>query len=398
MQLNMPSRLSVVVDGQFGSCGKGAIAGYLSRPEEDPRDVIVVRVGGPNAGHTVYGPCPSNNRCDNCDQYGHPWRLRQVPVGAVTNPNAILIIAAGSEIDLDVLSAEMAALDNAGINFRHRLFIDQNATILTAEHRYREGAAKLTENIGSTGKGIGAARADRIMRTAQTVRQLIQDHNGTDDPDEHWLNVWATVAETADLLDVWLRKGAHVVIEATQGYGLGLHTRYYPQTTSGDCRAIDVLAQSGISPWGYSDLDFKVWVVVRPNPIRVAGNSGPLTGETTWQDLGLPEEKTTVTQKIRRVGAWDGELVREAIRANGGGDPRNPFVGIALTMGDHLNSDAAEVTDWQKLPDDVLQFAAGISEDTGAPIWAIGTSPVTLTDLRPRPKGTGTLACGCPAA
>lgn len=407
MLLNQPSRLSVVVDGQFGSCGKGAIAGYLSRPGEDPRQVVVVRVGGPNAGHTVYGPCPTAElrkhnsdptdsplyrSCDDCDQHGHPWRLRQIPVGAVTNPNSRLVIAAGSEIDLEVLQDEMRQLDNAGIRYAHRLYIDSSATILTGEHRLREAQASLNERVGSTGKGIGAARADRIMRTAQTVAQYIDEfYDEGDGSDEHWLNAEGIVCDTTRVLRDHLLRGAHVVIEATQGYGLGLHTRYYPQTTSGDCRAIDVLAQAGISPWGYTDLDFKIWVVVRPNPIRVAGNSGPLHGETTWEALGLPQERTTVTKKVRRVGTWDDELVREAVLANGGGDPRNPFVGLAITMGDHINDTAAGVTDWQKLPEDVLQFAADAAEQTNAPVWAIGTSPVTLADLRPK-----TLDCGCP--
>jgi hypothetical protein len=51
--------LQVVAGGMFGSEAKGAVSAYLSRPEEEPgRQVYGVRVGGSNAGHTVYGRCP----------------------------------------------------------------------------------------------------------------------------------------------------------------------------------------------------------------------------------------------------------------------------------------------------------------------------------------------------
>jgi adenylosuccinate synthase len=373
------ARLSVVVDGQFGSCGKGALAGWLSLPVNNPdQSVTVVRVGGPNAGHTVYGPCPDFQTsgvgcCDDCDEHGHPWRLRQVPVGAVTHPDSTLVIAAGSEVDYEVLHGEIELLEAAGLKVRDRLRVDTNATVLTPEHRLREIKAELTDRIGSTGKGIGAARADRTMRTAQTVGQK----HGYQAPE-----VWPfAIVDTAELLDQLLRDGAHVIIEGTQGYGLGLHTRFYPKTTSGDCRAIDFLAQAGINPWNYppQELAFWIWMAIRPNPIRVAGNSGPLKGETTWHTLNLPTEQTTVTKKTRRVGAWDGDLVRQAVRANGASR-----VILALMMGDHIDPDIAGVTHIGRLTNPVIERTEQIEKEVGAPIGAVGTSPITICPLVPR--------------
>jgi adenylosuccinate synthase len=317
-------KLYVVVGGQFGSEGKGAVAGRICADLASMgRRVLNVRVGGPNAGHTVLGRCP-----DGCeDQHEgdrHPWRLRQVPVAAVTAPGSLLAIAAGSEVDEEVLRDELEQLDSAGYEATARLRVDFSATVLTHEHKTTEQEHGLQSRLGSTAKGIGAARADRIWRSADLARDSLMTE--------------ARLAYTERLIRSELQTGASVVIEGTQGYGLGLHTDNYPYTTSGDCRAIDFMAQAGVSPWlasGGEQIDLAVVVCLRPHPIRVAGNSGDLKGETTWDALGLPEERTTVTQKVRRVGEWDATLAKASIRANGG--PRAGVVWVALTMMDSVD-------------------------------------------------------------
>jgi len=115
-----------------------------------------------------------------------------------------------------------------------------------------------------------------------------------------------------------LQIGGTVIIEGTQGYGLGSHAGYYPHCTSSDCRAIDFLAMAGIPPWSMFARNLEIVIVYRVHPIRIAGNSGPLKGETTWEKLGIPDEFTTVTKKVRRVGAWDADLAHRAFLANGG--------------------------------------------------------------------------------
>src|SRR5580692_767142 len=119
-------KLQVVVGGQAGSEGKGAIAAYLAR---EHRRGLSIRVAGPNAGHTVIGRCPP----DCMEQYldpavkipdhqhdRHPWRLQQVPVAVVTNQTETLAIAAGSEVDLEILSREVRSLDAAGYHVSGR--------------------------------------------------------------------------------------------------------------------------------------------------------------------------------------------------------------------------------------------------------------------------------------
>ena len=161
--------LRVVVGGQYGSEAKGAVTGWLAhqlRAVQEP--IIAVRVAGPNAGHSVVDPT------------GKKWALRQIPVAAVTNKGAKLVIAAGSEIDPPVLDAEITALDSAGFNVSKRLLIDGSATVITDDHKHMEGNAALTERIGSTGKGIGAARASRVMRQAVIWEELSDSFQVTD--------------------------------------------------------------------------------------------------------------------------------------------------------------------------------------------------------------------------
>jgi adenylosuccinate synthase len=345
--------LHVVVGGQFGSEGKGKVTGWLAERAVAP---LVVRVGGPNAGHTVIWN-------------GTPVAMRQVPVGFV-NPGAVLAIGAGSEIDLPVLVAELERLgDGLG-----KVLIDPSVTMLEDRDKDAEAKVDLTGRIGSTGKGIGAARQRRLARTAETFEQFVE-RTGWDHPKVATTRVGA-------LASTFLRHDSDVIIEGTQGFGLGLHEQFYPQCTSGDCTAIDFLAQARINPW--EALDLSVWVVCRTYPIRVAGNSGPLKAETTWEALGLPEELTTVTLKTRRVGEWDADLVTAAVRANGGSWKGNPSVQIYLSMADQRWPEVAGLDGQIKrshLPLSLLRFIDDTEEQTGVIVAAVGTGPDTTIEV-----------------
>ncbi|WIC89820.1 PurA-like adenylosuccinate synthetase [Gordonia phage Sapo] len=286
--------LDVVVGAQFGSEAKGRVTlEVLQLRARAGRQVASVRVGGPNAGHVVHDK-------------GVRFALRALPVGFV-NPQALLLVAPGSEVDFEVLREEVELVESHGYSVRDRLWLHPQATWLEPKHVAEEVGSTLNQRVGSTAKGIGAARAARVWRTANLVQ---------DNPE------FAKLGRVYDFLPHLRRHQADedfaVVVEGTQGYGLGSHAGYYPQCTSGNARAVDFVAQLGLNPWDLpARSDFLVHLVVRPFPIRVAGNSGPLEGETSWQALGVPEERTTVTNKVRRVGQFDPDLVREAVEANG---------------------------------------------------------------------------------
>lgn len=361
------SSLDVVVGGQTGSESKGRVAAALVQRRtantHPSRRVVSVRVGGPNAGHVVVDPTT-----------GDPLAMRQIPVGLV-EPSSVLFIAPGSEVDLEVLDQEISMLeDTYGYSIRPRLFVSPQATILTPEHVAQERNSDLVERLGSTAKGIGAARADRIWRTAP----LVADRR-------EWFE--RRGVQVADVLSPSLN--CPVVIEGTQGYGLGLHAGLYPQCTSGDCRAIDFCAQAGVNPW---DVDrwlhhsFQVHVVVRPYPIRVAGNSGPLADETSWEDLGLQPERTTVTKKIRRVGHFDPDQVADAVHANGRefckvhlamADQVVPSLACSSEIGDYLTARSTESAGAGEL-DALIQM---IETYADAPVVSLGTGPTCAIDL-----------------
>ena len=348
------SDIDVVVGGQFGSEGKGAVAAALiERYNGDGLQAASVRVGGPNAGHTAY------------DYEGRKFALRQVPVGAVKNRLGRLVIAAGSEIDIEVLASEVEMLEDHGHPVRSRLFIDWQATVIEQQDKDTEAQGEFRSKFGSTAKGIGAARARRLRREAPIAADFDERLGflGVLDDTQHTLIHHATST------------GAPIVVEGTQGYGLGLHAGYYPYCTAGDVRVCDALAQAGIHSYEPSFGSITPWVVMRAYPIRVAGNSGPMMYETTWDDLGLPEEKTTVTQLVRRVGGWDRDLAVAAIWANG------RHVEVALTMVDQVDPSLAGATEKHQLDacPVALDWIHGVMEDFpyGARVSYIGTGPDT---------------------
>jgi adenylosuccinate synthase len=370
------STIDIVTGAQYGSEAKGHVTAQIIQQYKKTgygNLITNIRIGGPNAGHTVI------------DKNGIAFPLRTVPVAAALDPDADLYIAPGSEIELDVLIHEVNLLREHGHPVRN-LYISGEATLLEKHHQKQETEAEMHEKIGSTGKGIGAARADRIMRTG---KRIIDDY-------EARKTIFALKGQVLTATESLLYIGnqleqhnRHIVIEGTQGYGLGLHAGHYPQCTSNDARAIDFLAMAGISPWAPGVTQVTPWLVARVYPIRVAGNSGPLKGETTWGELGLPEEKTTVTHKVRRVGEWDHKLIREAAIGNGliphqyqvNWSDHVPVGRIALTMVDQKIPEIAGVSHQLDLPKEVnaelMALLDEVENNAGTFVGMVTTSPST---------------------
>jgi len=344
----MAGTIYCVVGGQYGSEAKGHVAAQLHQTRDIP---VAVRVGGANAGHTVI------------DENGVRFPLRTIPVAAAVDHEAELVIAAGSEIDLPVLYAEIKMLEDAGHPVIDRLFIDSEATIIDDEHKQQE--TDLVGEVGSTGKGIGAARAARMLRKATTARDSVISHTG-------WL------ADTSAMLNDRHQSGVNILIEGTQGYHLGLHAGHYPQSTTNDCRAIDVIAQAGVTPLNRPE----IWLVFRTYPIRVAGNSGEMGKEISWDVLEgrsggyIQPERTTVTQKIRRVAEWDHQAARMAINGNGGA--ANEKLHLALTMVDYLDPDLEGTMLMSDIEERAMAWIEQVEDELGMCFSAFGTSASTM--------------------
>lgn len=163
------------------------------------------------------------------------------------------------------------------------------------------------------------------------------------------------------------------MIEGTQGFGLSLlHGGYWPNATSRDTSAAGLLSEAGLSPLDVDD----VTLVLRYHPIRVAGNSGPLLNETTWEQVqrlsGRVDrliEYTTVTKKVRRIAQFDPELVRRAIEIN---RPTR----IVLNHIDYIDVRASEGVRSPKLRDSIGIIEAAIRRRID---W-LGVSPADIFD------------------
>lgn len=368
------STIDIITGAQYGSEGKGHVTAQLVHKYKHPdHRTTNIRVAGPNAGHTVV------------DEGGMAFALRTIPVAAAIDHEADLYIAPGSEIDLDVFRQEILTLRQSGHPVRN-LYISGEATLLSNNHKQTEIERDMHASIGSTAKGIGAARSDRIMRTAQRVQDDWEARTIITTLKAQILTAPEHLLFMANQLN---QPNRHILIEGTQGYGLGLHAGRYPQCTSSDARAIDFLSMAGISPWAPGVTRVTPWLVARVYPIRVAGNSGPLEGETTWEQLGLPEEYTTVTRKTRRVGEWDAKLMREAAIANGCAPHQYSIKWtrtemdspgrVALTMVDQKIPALYQATDLNDVDWDttieVNELISDVENNAGVRVGMVTTSP-----------------------
>jgi adenylosuccinate synthase len=332
--------VTVVIGGQYGSEGKGKLVSYLAC--QSAEEVATVRCGGSNAGHTAVGN-------------GKSYRLRQIPSGVVAD-HGRLYLAAGMLLDLEVLWREIA---ETGVS-SDRLRIDRNAAVISTEDRLEESRIQLGSRVGSTLTGTGVATARKVLR----------------DPD---LGLAATVPELAPYLaDVsqelnnLLDRDGRVIVEGTQGFGLSLHHGpAYPYVTSRDTTAASFLSEAGLSPLQVDD----VIVVLRTYPIRVAGNSGPLAEELSWDEIvrraGYPHsiaEYTTVTRRLRRVGEFDWGLARRAVMVN------RPTA-LALHGADYLSYADLGATSWESLSAATQRFVRRLEEELDVPVEFIFTGP-----------------------
>lgn len=292
--------LHVVTDLQYGSTGKGLLAGYLA--ERFQPDTIAIAFS-PNAGHTYI------------DGDGNKFVNTAIPNGIVSNALRRILIGPGSVINLDTLMAEMEkyALWLDGVD----ILIHENAAVVTQAHRDAEAASMLA--IGSTMKGVGAAVIDKIKRDPRT--NIIARDALVSTPLEGYV---VTTQEYNAALD----KGEIVMLEGAQGFSLSINQGFYPFTTSRDCTVHQLLSDCAI-PRPKSGV-MRVYGCARTYPIRVAnrynengkmiGTSGPCYDdqeEISWGRLGIKPELTTVTQLPRRIFTFSKQQIQEAIRMNG---------------------------------------------------------------------------------
>ena len=341
--------VSIVVGGQYGSEGKGKVAQHLTL---EKRAAAVVRVGGTNSGHTAV--CPTTRQT---------FALRQLPaariVGADLSPAPLVVLPRGSLIDIDILEAETAQL---GLTPGRDVIVDPLATVITEADKAAERGSGLREKVGSTLSGVGAALKRRIGRDAPDG-VLAREH----------ARLSSYLADTVDALTALLARDEHIIVEGTQGFGLSvLDTEHWPKATSRVTTADGFFMETRL-PLRTTAVD-EVAMVLRSYPIRVAGDSGRLENETTWDKVAQrarrPKgwcEYTTATNKVRRVGEFEFPVVRQAIRQNA---PNR----IVLNHMDYIDPDCGNGT----LTPDAMDFVDWVEKGIGQPVDHLGTGPADL--------------------
>jgi adenylosuccinate synthase len=344
--------VDVLIGGQYGSEGKGNIVSYLAREYD-----VMIRVGGPNAGHTVASSAG-------------PYTYHHLPSGA-RDVTARLLLGPGMTIHLPRLLKE---IQECGIG-ENRLFIDPQATIIEEDDRGVEREGHLVSTIASTGSGSGAAAARRILSRGKEIRlardvEELRPYVGT--PGSYH-------GCTSDRLEEAYRKGQSILLEGTQGSGLSIFHGEYPHVTSRDTNVAGCLAEAGISPSRIR----KILMVVRPMPIRVGDpdgkeghTSGTLKHETTFDAIaaiaGLEAdalnaaEKTSTTKRSRRVGWFEWDQFRRACALNAPTD-------IVLTFADYLKSSNSKARRFEQLDPETIKFVEELERVSQAPVSLINT-------------------------
>ncbi len=318
----------VVLGAQWGDEGKGKATDQLGSRV----DYVVKFNGGNNAGHTVVID-------------GEKYALHLLPSG-ILSPGVTPVIGNGVVIDLEVLFSELDALIARGVDVS-RLLVSANAHIITPYHRTID---RVTERflgkrkIGTTGRGIGPAYADKISRVGIRVQDLFDEHiltqkvEGALDQKNHLLvkvfNRRAmTVEETVEellanaerlrpmvtdaalVLNEALDAGKTVLFEAGQATMLDVDHGTYPFVTSSSATAGGACTGSGVGP---TRID-RVVGVIKAYTTRVGEGPFPTellddSGEWLRQRGG---EFGTTTGRPRRCGWYDAVVARYSSRVNG---------------------------------------------------------------------------------
>jgi adenylosuccinate synthase len=425
----------VVVGAQWGDEGKGKATDLLGGRV----DYVVRYQGGNNAGHTVVIGDES-------------YALHLLPSG-VLSPGVTPVIGNGVVIDPDVLLTEIEGLAERGVSC-DRLLISANAHLIMPHHRALD---RVTERylgksrIGTTGRGIGPAYADKVARTGIRVQDLfdpgilrqkldlalreknqvlakVYNRRGIDAGAvaQEYLaygeRLRPYVADTGLVLNQALDAGKTVLLEGAQATLLDVDHGTYPFVTSSSPTTGGACAGAGIGPTRIT----QVIGIVKAYTTRVG--SGPFPTE---QDNAQGEwlrksggEYGVTTGRPRRTGWFDAVIARYATRVNGITDffltkldvlsgleqvpvcvayevdgVRHDELPMTQTEFHHAVpvyeyfdgwwEDISEAGELAALPVNAQRYVRAVEEMIGAPVAAVGVGPRRDQTLQLRPL-TGT--------
>jgi len=393
---------AVIVGAQWGDEGKAKVIDCLT----ERSDIVIRFQGGANAGHTVIAN-------------GQKFIFHLVPSG-IMYPGKVCLVGNGVVFDSEQFLREVDELTTFGISVENRLFVSDVAHLVLPYHKAHDAARELSMGkgkIGTTGRGIGPAYADKVSRTGIRVGDLINHdlflkklaagfelHKSiiTSVYNEPFDLSFDAVAEkfsgirermlpfikdTAHYLYLARKKGDRLLFEGAQGTFLDIDHGTYPFVTSSNTLAGGACCGSGIGPSSIDD----VIGIVKTYTTRVGNGPFPTelfddTGELLRSEGG---EFGATTGRPRRCGWFDSVMVRKSVELNG-------LTRLALTKLDVLNKlesikictryliDGVETEDY---PSDVNAVERAVPVYETMPGWKCDISTcTTFDDLPPEAK------------
>jgi adenylosuccinate synthase len=333
--------VTAVIGAQWGDEGKGKIIDLLAEKAK----VVVRFSGGDNAGHTIV------------NAYGE-FKLHLVPSG-IFHASAACVIGNGVVINPAVLLEEIDHLRKHGVDTSN-LHISDRAHLIMPYHILLD---KLEEErrgkgaIGTTGKGIGPAFADKTARLGIRICDLLDKeqfrarlgsvlefknavltkiYNTQPLPLEDIYQQYCQYSErlapfikdTTYMLNQMLSQNMPILLEGAQGTMLDPDFGTYPYVTSSSPLAAGSSLGSGISPKAINH----VIGVFKAYTTRVGG--GPMPTELKDETGNLIREQAheygATTGRPRRCGWLDAVAGRFSVQVNG-------LTSIALTRLDVLD-------------------------------------------------------------
>jgi adenylosuccinate synthase len=351
-----------VLGAQWGDEGKGKATDLLATSETI--DYVVRTSGGHNAGHTIVIE-------------GEKFATHLLPTGILT-PGCTAVIGNGVVVspeqlfkELDSLAARRPELGGLVVSANAHVIASYHSTIDKVTERFL-GANK----IGTTGRGIGPAYADKVNRLGIRIADLFdegilrQKVEGSLEAKNHLLakvynrraidadavveellgyvdRLRPLVADTGLLLNQALDQGKTVLFEGAQATMLDVDHGTYPFVTSSNAAAGGVCTGSGVGP---TRID-RVIGVIKAYTTRVGSGPFPTElfdedGEKLWKIGG---EVGVSTGRDRRCGWYDAPIARYATRVNG-------LTDLFLTKLDVLSS-------WERVPVCVAYDVDGVRHD-----------------------------------
>jgi adenylosuccinate synthase len=319
----------VVVGAQWGDEGKGKIIDLLT----ERADIVARYQGGHNAGHTVVV---------GMDEF----ILHLIPSG-ILHKGKICVIGNGVVVDPAALIEEMEGLRTRGIRFDDSLLISGNAHLIMPYHKALDIASEKLKGhrkIGTTGRGIGPAYADKISRKgirmadlldAKTFREKLACNTGEanflleryykaplvhlDHMYEEYLGyakrLKKYIADTTLFLNQAVDEKKRILAEGAQGTHLDVDHGTYPFVTSSSPTAGGACTGLGIGPNTITE----VIGIVKAYTTRVGSGPFPTEQENKLGELlrARGKEYGATTGRPRRCGWADALIIRHAVRING---------------------------------------------------------------------------------